>query len=68
MDCNVFYLRTKDESWSMLIDSANDKGLRGKEWEGSKTVDSASITYEKLNDPNIYFAITHFTKRRVHKA
>lgn len=62
VDCNVLYLRTRDESWSMLVDSANDKGVRGKKWQGKKVEERAVITYEELNDPNVYFDITHFYK------
>ncbi|WP_163132981.1 hypothetical protein [Agarivorans sp. Alg241-V36] len=60
VDCNVLYVRTKDESWSMLIDSANDKGLSGKKWQGEQTDDIASIDYQELKNSNTYLDITHF--------
>ncbi|ELN6883895.1 hypothetical protein RZY40_002100 [Vibrio alginolyticus] len=62
VDCNVIYVRTKDESWSMLIDAANEKGLRGKKWQSGKVEQVASIPYDKLDDPNVYFDINHFYK------
>lgn len=60
VDCNVLYIRTKDESWSMLINSCNEMRLKGKKWEKGNTQDHTSIAFDELDDPNVYLDIIHF--------
>lgn len=62
VDCNVLYLRTRDESWSMLINNADDEHLKGKKWQGGEEQKFAQITYEELSGSNVYFEIVHFYK------
>jgi|TARA_B100001059_G_C17772665_1_gene549373 hypothetical protein len=58
VDCNVVYIRAKDESWTILCNEINSKGVTGKYWLNKKDYGELSIPWTWLIDYEL--DITHF--------
>jgi hypothetical protein len=58
VDCNVIYIRAKDESWTILCKNISSKGVTGKYWLNKSEFEELSIPWSWL--VNYELDITHF--------
>lgn len=61
VDCNVIYLRAKDESWTIFCNEIHSNGVTGKYWLNKKDYGELSIPWTWLSDYEL--DITHFYGR-----
>lgn len=58
VNCNVVYIRSKDESWTILCNKIDSKGVTGKCWFNQEEFDELSIPWPWLSGYEL--DITHF--------
>lgn len=58
MDCVVIYVRSTDDSWTLLVKDVLKKGFKGKFWSGEKEHTDVCIPFSLLKDEAL--DITHF--------
>ncbi|MEZ8989842.1 hypothetical protein [Vibrio breoganii] len=58
VDCNVIYIRAKDESWTILCKKIDTRGVTGKYWLNQEEFEELSIPWDWLIDYDL--DITHF--------
>ncbi|MEG3768771.1 hypothetical protein [Alteromonas sp. 14N.309.X.WAT.G.H12] len=58
MDCVVIYVRSIDDSWTLLVKDVLEKGFEGKFWSGEKEHTNVCIPFSLLENEKL--DITHF--------
>lgn len=58
VDCNVVYLRSQKQSWTLLLEKICHHGVTGKYWNNNEALGAVSIPFNLMGE--FEFDITHF--------